>query len=180
MKTRALQIVLAVLIACNIGQLCRDSFALSSTFSGNASGADWPKGLAELVNTTNRVYGFWVNSESMFFFSGSAADFTVFLQDYAKIEPVVKHELILHDGAPEHKSPFAKDVPAFDWELYACPKGWIDVGNMVREGKTNSIEELRSVAQNSNYIMKVDFWIGGRVPFEQVRIPQSVEVKRAK
>jgi hypothetical protein len=180
MQTRMRQVTYALLIAWIIGQFSRDTSALSSTYSGKASGDDWPKGLADLVNTTNRAYGYWVNFESIFFFSGTAADFSDFLREYSKIEPVVKHQLILHEGAPEYKSPFVKELPAFDWELYACRKGVVDVSKMLHEGATNSTEELRRIAQNSNYVMQVNFWIGGRIPFEQVSVPQNVAVERTK
>jgi hypothetical protein len=48
--------------------------------------SSWPEGLKELVNKTNRVHGYFVNAEDLFFFSGSATNFSEFLHDYAKIQ----------------------------------------------------------------------------------------------
>ena len=41
----------------------------------------------------------------IFFFSGSATNFSDFLRSYSKIEGVENHQLILHDGIGEAKSP---------------------------------------------------------------------------
>ncbi len=52
----------------------------------------WPVGLSRMINATNRVHGFFINAEDTFFFSGTATNFTSFLQDYAKLPGVAVGE----------------------------------------------------------------------------------------
>ena len=68
--------------------------------------SNWPDGMASLVNGTNRIHGFFVNDSDVFFFAGTATNFSAFLEDYSKIGGTVnRHRLILHDGVGEAKSP---------------------------------------------------------------------------
>ena len=118
----------------------------------------WPAGLKELVNITNRVHGFFVNAEDIFFFSGSATNFSDFLRSYSKIEGVENHQLILHDGIGEAKSPWDKTGKPCDWKLYAAPKSW-----------------LTADAKQKGFILEVHFWMKGKIALEQVVIPNNVE-----
>ena len=63
--------------------------------------ANWPPGVTNLVNTTNRIGGIWVNGRDWFFFFGSTSNFNAFLDDYSKIQGLEQHRLILHEGAGE-------------------------------------------------------------------------------
>src|SRR5438445_10620641 len=80
----------------------------------------WPEGMKNLVNRTNRVGGFMVNAQDIFFFSGTASDFNAFLGDYAKIQPIEKHLLILHDGVGETVSLRREKRGICDWKLDGC------------------------------------------------------------
>ena len=138
---------------------------------------EYPKGFEELVNATNRIAGFGVNSESVFFFAGKAQDFTTFLEAYAKIPVAGEHQLIIHDGVGQAKSPWAKTGRPCDWELYACPKGWLDAHDLIRQG-TNSLAAVQTAAKDTNYVMVVHFWTGGRVALDQVQTPPNVQAKK--
>jgi len=118
----------------------------------------WPEGLKELVNSTNRIHGYSVNAEDIFFFSGSATNLAGFLRDFATIEGVEKNRLILHEGTGEAKSPWSKSAKRCDWKLYACPKSW-----------------LAKDAKEKSFILEVHFWTGGKIALDQVAIPQEVE-----
>jgi len=124
----------------------------------------WPKGITNLVNTTNRVHGFFVNSEDIFFFSGTATNFTAFLLDYSRIQGVENRRLILHDGPGEAKSPWDKAGRLCDWKLYVCPKSGLEA---VRTGKPST---------NTDYVVEVHFWTGGKIALDQVTVPKNVEV----
>ncbi len=138
---------------------------------------EYPKGFVELVNATNRIAGYGVNSESVFFFSGETRDFTAFLKAYSQV-PVGKHQLILHEGIGQAKSSWAKTGQPCDWKLYACPKGWLEAHDLLRAG-TNSLAVVQSAAGKKDYVVVVHFWTGGRVALERVQVPPNVEVKKS-
>jgi hypothetical protein len=119
--------------------------------------SNWPDGMASLVNGTNWIHGFFVNDSDVFFFAGTTTNFSSFLEDYSKIGGTVdRHRLILHDGVGEAKSPWDKNGRTCDWELYGQGNGW-----------KNGIL--------TNYLLEVHFWTGGKIPVDQLTIPQNVE-----
>jgi len=118
--------------------------------------------MENLVNITNRVHGFFVNDVDVFFFSGAATNFNQFLQQFSKIQGTVeRHRLVLHEGASEAKSPWEKVGRPCDWELYGRGNGW----------KAGLI---------TNYVLVVHFWTGGRIALQDVVIPTSMEIEKAK
>lgn len=119
----------------------------------------WPEGLKQLVNRTNRVHGFFVNAEDVFFFSGTATNFTEFLQSYAKISGVEQHRMILHEGIGVAKSPWSTNGLPCDWKLDACPKAW-----------------LTQNAKEESFILEVHFWTGGNITLDQLAVPLNVEI----
>lgn len=119
----------------------------------------WPAGLKELVNTTNRVHGFFVNAEDIFFFSGSVTNLTEFLRGYSKIQGIEKHQLILHEGVGEAKSPWSTNSAPCDWKLRACPKSW-----------------STGAADEKAFILEVHFWTGGKIALDRASIPKNVAV----
>jgi len=128
--------------------------------ANTVSNSDWPGGMAGLVNVTNRVYGFTEGEtpsvEDLFFYSGSAADFTAFLGQYSRIQGIKGHRLILDDGAGEAKLPWDKTGPACDWELYGLSG--------------------QAPKYDTNYVLEVHFWIGGRIRVDSLIIPNTVEI----
>jgi hypothetical protein len=135
----------------------------------------WPKGMAELVNTTNRIGGLWVNAEDFFFFSGTATNFSAFLAAYAAVGPVDQHRLVLLAGAGEAYSLGGGNRRPCDWELFGCPKAWL-VGHAAMAQGTNSITAREQAARDANYVLEVHFWTGGKIPVDQLTIPPNVEL----
>ena len=45
------------------------------------SSGGWPKGMSELVNSPERIHGYFVNSEDIFFFVGSQKQFDQALKE---------------------------------------------------------------------------------------------------
>jgi hypothetical protein len=131
--------------------------------------------LERLVKATNRVHGFFVNAEDIFFYSGSASGLTAFLLDYSKLEGVERRRLILHEGIGEAKSPWEKTGRVCDWKLYACPKGWHNISVLSKQG-TNSVQALQKAAAEPGYIVEVHFWTGGRIALDEVEVPKGVVV----
>jgi hypothetical protein len=137
----------------------------------------WPKGMAELVNTTNRVHGYWVTASDVFFFQGGTNEFNAFLQAYSKIDGIDDHQLILHEGIGDAKSPWEKTPRACDWELFGIPKRWLEVSKVVPQG-TNTLAALQAAAATTNYVLRVEFWTGGKIAFDQIKVPENVKVVR--
>jgi hypothetical protein len=150
----------AVLIGCVIALACGNIFGLGSDHPDGqpVTASNWPDGMASLVNGTNRIHGFFVNDVDVFFFAGTATNFSSFLEDYSKIGGTVdRHRLILHEGAGDAKSPWGKNGLPCDWELYGQGNGW-----------KNGIM--------TNYLLEVHFWTGGKIILNQVTIPKNVEL----
>ena len=154
-------------------------FGLGSDYFTNdvAQLPSWPKGMAELVNVTNRVHGFFVNENDLFFFQGGVADLNSFLQAYSKIEGIEGHELDVHEGVGDAKSPWEKVPLACDWSLTGCPKSWSKVHELSAQG-TNSVETLRAASKVTGYVLTVNFWTDGRIAFDQIKVPENVKVIR--
>ncbi len=138
----------------------------------------YPKGFEELVNATNRIAGYDVNAEMVFFFSGTAQDFRSFLDTYSMIPVADEHRLVLHDGLGEARSPWAKTGQPCDWKLYSAPKGWLEAHRLLMQG-TNSLAAVQAAAKDhANYVVVVHFWTGGRIPLNQIQIPSNVRITR--
>jgi hypothetical protein len=138
-----------------------DAYAAGSDYRNDqpvGGTSAWPEGVKELVNTTNRVHGFFVNAEDVFFFAGSATNFAAFLNDYSKIQGVEKHQLVLHEGAGEAKSPWSETSRPCDWKLRAGPKSW-----------------LTRNANDKAFVLEVHFWMGGKMALDQVTVPKNIE-----
>ena len=178
MNAKKKQMVRTVVFAVTFTVMALDVFGLGSDYPDHkpVSGSNqWPSGMSGLVDTTNRVHGFFVNAEDLFFFSGTATNFTVFLEDYSRIQGIEKHCLILHDGTGDAKSPWSTNALPCDWKLYGCPKSWHNLATL--QG-TNSVEVLKKAASESGYVLEVHFWTGGHIALNQVSIPKNIEVRK--
>jgi hypothetical protein len=177
MKTNLKSRAGAVIIASAMALVGWSAFGLGSDYrNGEPVGGSsaWPEGLKLLVNATNRVHGFFVNAEDFFFYSGNATNLTEFLRDYSNIQGVEKHQLILHEGAGEAKSPWSANSRPCDWELFGCPKAWL-VGHAAMAQGTNAITAQDLAANATNYVLEVRFWTGGKIALDQMVIPKNVE-----
>ncbi len=160
MKIQPARTISRALLTCAVVVAWR-AFGLGSDYQNDqpvGGTSAWPQGLKELVNTTNRVHGFFVNAEDVFLYSGPATNFSAFLRDYSKVQGIEQHLLVLHPGNGEAKSPWGKVSKPFDWKLYAGPRAWL-----ARDGRTNG------------FVLEVHFWTGGKIALDQVVIPENVE-----
>lgn len=141
--------------------------------------SDWPKGLTELVNATNRVHGFFVNAEDVFFFKGDAARLSGVLGEVARLPGVVRRKLILKKGVGEARSPWDKAARGTcEWQLYVCPKSWRDLGEMALQ-RTNTVAALPSATKEPGYVVEVHVWTGGRLAWPEVVVPGGFVVEQA-
>jgi hypothetical protein len=124
----------------------------------------WPKGLAELVNAENRVHGYFVNWEDVFFFKGDTAALNDFLTKYAQL-PDTTLRVVIHPGRLNVRSPWDKeprDIVA-DWRLYASPL----MRDAERPGKLT----------RGPFVTRVDVCLGGSVKLTELRVPDNVSVE---
>ena len=180
-KTNLRQLVGLTSVICAIIFAGWKSFGMGSDWptSSNVNLPQWPLGISNLVNSTNRVHAYWWNTEEFFFFSGSTTNFTSFLQDYSKVQGIEGHRLIVHDGIGEAKSPWDKAGQPCDWKIYGRSRLALNSSNPALY-QNNSPEALRKLWQDTNYVLEVHFWTGGHIALGQVTIPQNVEVKKDK
>jgi hypothetical protein len=121
--------------------------------------AFWPEGLKELVNLKSRMGGMFVNDDDLFFYAGTAREFSAFLADFAKIRGIEKHRLILHRGASEAGLLAGGRRRPCDWKLLGRP------------GASPS-----GAGAGPDCVLEIHFWTGGRIPLDEVVIPENVEV----
>jgi hypothetical protein len=124
----------------------------------------WPKGLAELVNAENRVHGFFVNWEDVFFFIGDTAALNAFLAKYAQL-PDTKLRVVIHPGRLDVRSPWDKQPRgiAADWKLYATP--------FARD------QVMKDGVKPGDFVTRIDVWLGGSIKLDELRVPEKVVVE---
>ena len=157
----------AAVIASATLLLAGNVFGLGADYPNNrpVNEPSWPDGMKTIVNVTNRIGGLFVNEEDVFFFSGQVSDFNAYLAGYSEINAVEKHRLILHTGAGEAFSLGGGNRRPCDWKLDGCPASWRDL----HEGKVKT-------PPDTNYVLEVHFWTGGKIAMDRLVIPKNVEV----
>lgn len=122
----------------------------------------WPSGMKELANQKSRIGGVFVNKVDLFFYAGTPGEFSAFLKDYAEMQGIEKHRLILHRGAGEAGLlAWGKRCPC-DWELRARP------------GTSPS-----EAGSGTGFTLDIHFWTGGRISLDEIVIPENVEIYHA-
>ena len=200
MKTKTASLIICALLSFAAEKV----IANGSDYPTNTwSSSSWPPGMSALVGSTNWVHGYGLNAEEVLFFAGSATDFTSFLDAYSKISGVEKHVLILRDGTGEARSPWGQSGQPCDWELFSCPKRWRDLlvlasqatnsAEFVKKaaqgadygqvwigtnGQVKAIESPKMPGQDTNYVLEVHFWTGGKIALDNVAVPKNVEISK--
>lgn len=126
----------------------------------------WPEGLGQLVDRENRVHGFFVNASDFFYFTGDVNAFNEFLEQYAMLKDTPLR-LVLHAGRGMAGSPWDEDkeIP-FEWQVSAFGWGWPE----------EKYPEVPATDETESVVM-MDLWLGGRVELDEVKVPLNVEVK---
>ncbi len=171
MKANLGNSLLPAILACAIALSASHAYGLGSDYRNGevVNNSSWPKGMNDLVNTTNRVGWFWVNAHDIFFFAGTKSNFNAFLEDYSKIQAIEKHRLILHDGAGEaYKLRGANRRPC-DWSVDGAPRSWVELDN----------DGITRTPKDTNYVLEVHFWTGGKIAFDKATVPKNVEITTA-
>ena len=167
--------ILVLVLACSI-----QVFGWSSTHSSNhpVNLAEAPSGMNELINSTNRVLGFFVNAEDRFFFAGDASVFTAFLKQYAELKGIAGHRLIIHPGKGVAKTPGddGEGKPC-DWMLDVAPVSW-------REGHSNKVYRDRDGSPpkegEKEYLVELHVWMKSNIDIKTIKVPKGVLVVHEK
>ncbi len=166
--------ILAVVSALVLSALPKLVFGLGTDHPNDqpVGGSDkWPAGLKELVNRPERVHGYFVNWEDIFFFAGDTDKLAEFLKAYAKL-PATKLKIVLHPGKPIVTSPWDKQPrdTAADWKLYTTPFTRADL-----EQAAAKHEKL----DPGQFTTQLDVWTGGQIEFPRlfVIIPADIPVE---
>ena len=173
---KALSIILVVLLACTA-----NVFGLGGDYPTNSPVKVWsaPAEVNELINTTNRVHGFFVNEEQSFFYSGDALAFTSFLKQYAKLKGIARHRLVIHPGKGVAKSPWNKgDGKSCDWMLDVRPASW----RMPDEHAKAAFRYKGSLPkfEIETYLVELHVWTKGKFDIKDIKTPKGVSVVREK
>jgi len=134
---------------------------------GGATG--WPAGLRELVNREGRVYGYFINANDFFFFTGDTESFNDFLEQYARLKgtPLT---LIVHPGRGITSRLGEKEKKiTFDWEVEVLCRGWHPQAppDPTRDPRTDK----------PGYVVILEVWVGGNVELKKVKVPKTVKMK---
>jgi hypothetical protein len=121
----------------------------------------WPAGLAGVLNSQEREYGYWVGfSADHIYYSGSSAKFDAFIGELSSLQgtPIT---LVLHDGpgSAARLGDSSKRRFAFDWEVSV---------------------ERDSKGRASQADITVDLWLGGHVRQDKMCVPSGITVLSAR
>lgn len=133
--------------------------------AGDVAHENWPRGYADLINGDDRVHGFWVNFEDVFFLQGETADLNRFIRRCVALDEV-KVSVVLHPGRLDVQSPWdekPRDLKA-DWRVHTSPYV------ITREGAAVSLE-------SGAFQITIDVWLGGQVSLDDLDVPSGIEVR---
>ena len=157
MRMTALRIWIAVML---LALVCAASaLAVQANYGTGPvrAEANWPAGLAELLNSQQRVYAACVTFWDHFYYAGDTAAFNAFLKRYSQLASE-SHVLLLHPGQGTTKAVVPDlvsgraDTFTFDWE----------------------VTDATRVHPND---VALDLWLGGQVRQPGIVIPANVQVR---
>lgn len=127
----------------------------------------WPAGLLELVNSADRVGGFWVNQNDYFFYKGDAKAINKFVADYGKI-PNTPVSVVVHAGAKALTGKLGeKHETPYNWELHVSRRGW------------GTPRDPRNSEESPGYVATVHIWLSDAITLKELELPKHVDVRSA-
>lgn len=120
--------------------------------------------MAQLLNVDNRVHGYFVNWEEVFFFEGDTASLNSFIEKFSAL-PDTELVVVIHPGRLAVCSPWDKEPRevAADWQLYVSPL-------MPDEVQAEGV-------QPGAFVTRINVWLGGSVKLNELHVPESVAVR---
>lgn len=132
--------------------------------AGPVDNEHWPAGLAAIVNAPDRVHGWFVNWEDVFYFRGDTQDLHRFIRRAVAL-PGCDLRVVLHPGPLDVRSPWdaAPRPLRADWTLYAAP--------FTREQVTDD------GITPGPFMLRIHVYLGGRVRLDGLAVPAEVTVE---
>lgn len=129
---------------------------------------DWPAGLANVLGVPGRVYGYWVNANDWFFYSGDTGDFNRFIMTYAELKDTPL-TLVLHTGKGQTgRLGSQEDKIEYDWEVKVFRRGW------------HPEAPPDPTTEKPGYVVAVEAWLGGEIELSKLSVPLNIKVTSEK
>ncbi|MEI7862108.1 MAG: hypothetical protein WCJ21_05730 [Planctomycetota bacterium] len=154
-----------------MGACASEAFALGGDHPPGAIAQDynkeWPKGLPALINSSERVWGQWVNQGDFFYYRGDADAFNAFLASYGTL-PSTPWAVVLHAAAKPLAGPLGGEpqIP-YDWQVEVMRRGWgppLDPAQPKNE---------------PGYVVTAHVWLGEAISLDRLVVPKQVEIRSA-
>lgn len=132
--------------------------------AGPVHNEHWPAGLAAIVNVPDRVHGWFVNWEDVFYFTGDTQELNRFISRTGAL-PGGDLRVILHPGSLAVRSPWdaAPRPLRADWTLYAAP---FTQAQVTDDGITPG-----------PFVLRIHVYLGGQVRLDELVVPAEVAVE---
>jgi hypothetical protein len=128
---------------------------------------EWPAGLIEIVNSADRVGGYWVNQNDYFFYKGDVKAISKFVAEYGKI-PNTPVSVVLHTGAKALTGKLGeKHETPYNWELHISRRGW------------GTPRDPRNSEKEPGYVATVHVWLSDAITLKELELPKHVDVRSA-
>jgi len=136
-----------------------------------------PATVNNLINSINRIHGYFVNAEDRFFFAGDSSTFALFLKQYAALKGIAGHRLIIHPEKGIAKSPWDDgNGKACDWMLDVSIVSWREVYTKVFRDKGGSPPK----EGETEYLVELHVWAKGTVDIKTIKVPKGILVVHEK
>lgn len=178
---RFLVIVAGIFCALAIGP--REAAALIVGGEGNDPLTDpgWPAGAAAVFNVTERV-AYWEGppfggGEYHAECRGSTAALNRILQSFALIRATTKR-IVVHDGVGNsfwlniNNEPDKRDAARIDWSFTV----WVPASFQRLRGFPADLRPDLEAAEDGSPIPRIDVYTGGNINWDEVKVPEGVEV----
>ena len=156
-KATFLAAAAGLILACST---CAFSLAMEYGPEPIVQPSSWPEGLADVLNSKSRVYGYLVNSQDLLYYSGDAATLNSFIKQLSELKDTPL-TLVLHPGRGVTTTLMEKSAIDYDWMVALTPQ-W----------STGPLPHTPAGA-----IAKIELWLGGNVALDKVVVPLNIEVK---
>lgn len=144
--------------------------------------ADISPALRELINRSDRVHGYFVNSEDIFFYAGDTNALNQFLHGFAALKNTTL-SISINQSLTHASSPWDKGTRATvaNWRLYCAPydlhasKAAVD---KIRKAD-GDIEAIRAKYKEFNdgpEVARLQIRIGDGVELDKLNIPRHIEL----
>jgi hypothetical protein len=145
--------------------------------------ADMSPKLQQLINRDDRVHGYFVNSEDVFFYAGNTKALNEFMSLFAELEhtnlEISINQSLTHASSPWDK---AERETVANWQLYSAPydeHAWHTAMTKIREAQGDDIEALRAKTKEFSdgpEVARLQFRVGGEIELEKLDIPQHIKL----